>query len=242
MGTMIAEDSAPAVTEALADYRTVSRTAIISAILVVPAVIAAVLSFAVVWMDLGSAYGLVLPLPLVGVVLGALGLSTIRRYPKEYVGKPFALSALIVHLAILAVSIPWHAYIQATEVPEGYQPINFSLLQPDPEKGELYMPQSAAELSGKRVFIKGYIHPGVASGGKVDHFILVRDFGTCCFGGTPEPTHMMEVKIVNSAPKVKYSTRLVRLAGTFVATLPQSADALGMQNVVYHLEADYVQH
>jgi hypothetical protein len=239
MGTMIAEDRTPAVTEELADYRTVSKSAIIAALLVLPAGIFVLYSIAT---RLGlEALPVVLPLPLVGITLGVVSLSAIRRYPNEYVGKRIALFALIAHVALLAVSIPSHAYIQATEVPEGYQPINFSQLQPDPEKGEAYMPQSAAELSGKRVFIKGYIHPGVASTGKVDHFILVWDFGTCCFGGTPKPTHMMEVKIVHTAPRVKYSTRMVRLAGTFVATLPQSADALGMQDVIYHLEADYVQ-
>ena len=239
MGTMIAEDRAPAVTEELADYRTVSKSAIVAALLVLPSGIFVLYSIAT---RLGlEALPVVLPLPLVGIVLGVISLSAIRRYPNEYVGKSIALFGLIGHLALLAVSIPSHAYIQATEVPEGYQPISFAQLQPDPEKGEVYMPQSAVDLSGKRVFIKGYIHPGVASSGKVDHFILVRDFGTCCFGGTPQPTHMMEVKIVRTAPRLKYSTRLVRLAGTFVATLPQPADALGMQQVIYHLEADYVQ-
>ncbi|HZL91639.1 MAG TPA: hypothetical protein VFB96_24930 [Pirellulaceae bacterium] len=240
MGTMIAEDSAPAVTDALADYRTVSKSAIIAALLVLPAGAFVLYSIAT---QLGlEALPGVLPLPLVGITLGVIALSAIRRYPNEYVGKPLALFALIGHLALLAVSVPSHAYIQATEVPEGYQAISFSQLQPDPEKGEAYMPRSAFDLTGKRVFIKGYIHPGVASAGKVDHFILVRDFGTCCFGGTPQPTHMMEVKIVNTAPRVKYSTHMVRLAGTFVATPPQSADALGIQDVIYHLEADYVKH
>jgi hypothetical protein len=84
------------------------------------------------------------------------------------------------------------------------------------------------------------MHPAVASLGKIDHFILVRDFDTCCFGGQPQPTHMMEVKIVKDAPRLQYSTRLVRLAGKFEVTPPKPLASLEVQNVIYHLEADYV--
>src|SRR5262245_17531126 len=159
MGTMIAEDREPAVTEELGDYRALSRTAIISALLVLPAGVFALYS-------ISSGIGMealpgVLPLPLVGSVLAVIALTTIRRYPKEYTGKSVAILGLVAHMALMLVSIPSHAYIQATEVPEGYQPISFSDLQPDPLKGEFGMPQNAFDLSGKRVFIKGYIHPGV---------------------------------------------------------------------------------
>lgn len=240
MGTMIAEDASPAVTEDLAEYRTVSKSVIIATVLILPA--AALTAYAI-----GNQLGLealpvVVPLPLVGIVLGVFGLAAIRRYPNEYAGKTAGLLSLAVHVALLLIAIPSHAYIQATEVPEGYQPISFSDLQPDPEKGEIGLPKNAFDLAGKRVFIKGYPHPGVASMGKVDHFILVRDFGTCCFGGQPEPTHMIEVKIVGKAPRLQYSTRMVRLAGTFAVSPPRSANTLEVENVVYHLEAEYLKH
>ena len=94
----------------------------------------------------------------------------------------------------------------------------------------------------KPIFIKGYVHPAIATSGKVDNFILVRDYGTCCFGGQPPPTHMMEVKIVGNAPRVKYSTTVVRLAGKFRVMPPQSRESLDVKNVIYYLEADYVKH
>lgn len=241
MSAMIAEDQgAPAVTEEFVDYRVMSRTAVLSAVLVLPA---AVIALYTIGCGLGAeALPGVLPLPLVGVVLGLIGLLAIRRYPTEYAGKWLALIGLVFHPLVMAISLSTHLYVSATEVPEGYQPIGFSDLQPDPEKGEFGLPEKAIDLIGKRVFIKGYIHPGVASSGKVDHFILVRDFGTCCFGGQPEPTHMMEIKIVGGAPRPKYSTRMIRLAGTFAVTPPRSLQALEIQNVVYHLQADYVKH
>jgi hypothetical protein len=241
MSTTIADDREPAVREDFGNYRVFSRSAIISALLIVPAGVFALYSLA-------SGFGTealpgVLPLPLVGAVLALVALSSIRRYPKEYAGRPLATFALVSHLGMLAVSIPTHAYIQATEVPDGYQAVSFSELQPDPEKGEYGLPQHALDLVGKEVFVKGYIHPGVASSGKVDNFILVRDFGICCFGGQPPPTHMMEVKIVGKAPRLSYSTtRMVRLAGKFFVVPPQSRETLDVQNVVYYLEADYVKH
>jgi hypothetical protein len=240
MSTTIADDSEPAVMEEFGSYRVLSRSAIISALLVLPAGIFVLYSLA-------SGFGTealpgVLPLPIVGVVLAVVAMSAIRRYPKEYAGGGLAMFALASHVLMLAISIPTHAYIQATEVPKGYQPITFSELQPDPEKGEYGLPKHAFELVGKRVFVKGYVHPAVASSGKVNNFILVRDFGTCCFGGQPPPTHMMEVKLVGKAPRLAYSTRMVRLAGKFAVTPPQSRDSLSVQNVVYYLEADYVKH
>lgn len=242
MSVDVADDRQPAALDDFGDYRVLSRMAIIAAALVVPALLAVLMSFAIVWIDLGAAYGVVLPLPLIGAVLAVVALSTIRRYPKEYTGGKLAMVALVAHLAMLVVSIPTHAYFQATEVPEGYRAVTFSDLQPDPEKGEYALPKLAFDLIGKPVFIKGYVHPAVNTGGKVDNFILVRDYGTCCFGGQPPPTHMVEVKIVGKAPRVKYSTRVVRLAGKFRVMPPQARKELEVQDVVYYLEADYVRH
>lgn len=249
-GTAIAEDrmaddrtvsaytpTGGAAPEDLADYRILSKSALIAALLLIPAAIFAVFSIS---LQMGTeALPGVLPLPLVGIVLSVVGLNAIRRYPKEYAGKWLAEFALAAHVLLILGTMPYHFYVQATEVPEGYQRISFAELQPDPEKGEYGIPQRAVELTGKRIFIKGYIHPGVASAGKVDQFILVKDFGTCCFGGQPEPTHMVEVKITGNASRIPYSQRIVRLAGTF-ALAPRQGETLGVQNVLYRLEADYV--
>ena len=240
MSVDVADDRQPATIEEFGNYRVLSRTALISGLLVLPAAIFALYS-------LGSGFGTealpgVLPLPLVGAVLAVVARSSIRRYPKEYAGGPLATFALVAHVALLAVSIPYHAYVQATEVPEGYQAVSFTDLQPDPEKGEYLIPKLALDLMDKPVFIKGYVHPAVASSGKVENFILVRDFGTCCFGGQPPATHMMEVKIVGNAPRISYSTRMIRLAGKFTVMPPQKREALDVENVIYYLEADYVKH
>ena len=214
-----------------AHYRTISRSAVIALLLS----IVSLLAFFVSWM---------LVLPVVALVLGLTALSTIRRYPEEYTGAGAALVAVGISTGAFLLAATWHVVDYATEVPEGYSRVSFSELQPnmkDPNSlirnRDAILPKRAAELHGKPVFIKGYMHPGVATMGKVDHFILVPDMGTCCFGGQPKATDMIEVKIKADASRVKYSTRTVKLAGKFVLA-ERSSEIGDLHSVVYHLEAD----
>lgn len=212
-------------------YRTVSRSAVIAFILA----IVSLLAFFASWL---------LVLPVVSVVLGLTALSTIRRYPEEYTGAGAAISAVAISAGTFLLAATWHAVDYMTEVPEGYSRISFSELQPDMKdphslirNHDSILPRRAAELNGQSIFIKGYIHPGVATRGKVDHFILVPDMGTCCFGGQPKATDMIEVKIKPDASRVAYSTRTVKLVGKFV--LADHSSKFGeLHSVVYHLEAD----
>ncbi len=220
----------PAFSETVA-YRTISRSAVIALILA----FVSLLAFLVPWM---------LVLPVVSVVLGLTALSTIRRYPEEYTGSPAAVVAVGISTVTFLLAATWHAVDYATEVPEGYSRISFSELQPDMKdphslvrNRDSILPKRAADLSGKPVFIKGYMHPGVETMGKVNHFILVPDMGTCCFGGQPKATDMIEVKIKEGASRVKYSTRTVKLAGKFILA-EQSSKFGELHSVVYHLEAD----
>ena len=212
-------------------YRTISRSAIIALILS----LVSLLAFFVSWL---------LILPVVSVVLGLTALSTIRRYPEEYSGAGVAVVSVLISTNVFLLAATWHAVDYATEVPEGYSRISFSELQPNMKSPnslimnrDTILPKRAEELHGKQVFIKGYMHPGVAQLGKVDHFILVPDMGTRCFGGQPAATDMIEVKIKPDASRVKYSTRTVKLAGKFVVG-SRSSQFGELHSVVYHLEAD----
>jgi hypothetical protein len=220
----------PAFSEAIT-YRTISRSALIALILSV----VSLLAFMISWL---------LVLPVVSLVLGLTALSTIRRYPEEYTGAGVALTAILLSTGTFLMASTLHAVEYATEVPEGYSRISFSDLQPDMKNPnsltrnlDSILPKRAADLNGQPVFIKGYMHPGVATMGKVDHFILVPDMGTCCFGGQPKATDMIEVKIKPEASRVKYSTRTVKLAGKFVLA-DRSSEFGELHSVVYHLEAD----
>jgi hypothetical protein len=209
-------------------YRALSRAAIVSVVLGVFSL-------------LGLVFASLLVLPLVGLVLGLVALSTIRRYPTEYTGTGMAVLGVALNALVFVGGTARHIYVYATEVPEGYVRASFWELQPDPDYPE-YGPvsKSAIELSGKKVFIKGYMHPGVASLGKVDHFILVPDMGTCCFGGDPKSSDMIEVKVPDPNNRLAYKRRQIKLAGEF-AVGPPAGPSLQMKNPVwYHLEVHEV--
>lgn len=212
----------------LQPYRALSRAAVVSVVLGVVSLLALV-------------FPSLLILPLVGLILGLVGLSTVRRYPTEFTGSRLALLGTALGAALFVGGTARHVYVYATEVPEGYVRTGFWELQPDPDYPE-YGPVSktALDLSGKKVFIKGYMHPGVASMGKVDHFILVPDMGTCCFGGDPKSSDMIEVKVPDAANRLAYSRRQIKLAGEF-AVGPPAGQSLQMKNpVLYHLELHQV--
>jgi hypothetical protein len=232
----------PAEPEVLA-YRAISRSAVVSSVIMV-------ISLPLVLLALYSAtsdYGDAVPIGFLGAVLalfaavlGLNGVLTIRRYPAEYTGKRLAWSGFIGGLVLLVLGGGVATYTHLTEVPDGYESVSFDGdLAPDPDHPELPISPKSIELSGKPVFIKGYMHPGVASSGKVNHFILVRDFGTCCFGGQPKATHMVEVYIPDGIDRVAYSTRRLKLSGTFMLTESPS-QSLGLTNVWYHMKADQV--
>lgn len=225
-------------------YRAISRSAVIAAVLAVLASLVFVFAFVSVFSRVGDAVPLGTVASLIGgigFVLGLTAVFTIRRYPAEYTGLRLAYVAVLASFVALVGGASAATYTYATEVPEGYTRLGFYDLQPDPEFPELPIPPKAIESSGKRVFIKGYMHPGVAGGAtaKVNHFILVPDMGTCCFGGQPKPTDMIEVHIPPSQSGVAYSTRTLKLAGTFTVNR-YPTDSLGLNNVWYYLEVDQV--
>lgn len=223
-------------------YRAISRSAVIAAVLAGLASLVFAFAFVSVFSRVGDAVPLGTVASLIGAlgfVLGLTAVFTIRRYPAEYTGLKLAYVAVLASFVALVGGASAATYTHATEVPEGYTRLGFYELQPDPEFPEFPIPPKAMESSGKRVFIKGYMHPGVASSGKVSHFILVPDMGTCCFGGQPKPTDMIEVHIPASKNGVEYSTRTLKLAGTF-AVNQYPTDSLGLNNVWYFLEVDQV--
>jgi hypothetical protein len=216
----------PPAAEGIHPYRAVSRSAIVSL----------VLGFA---SSLSLIFASLLVLPLVGLVLGLVARSTIRRYPAEYTGSGLATAGIVCCAIFFLGGAARHTFDYVTEVPDGYARVGFWELQPDPDHPELPVSPKALELSGKPIFIKGYMHPGVASMGKVDHFILVPDMGTCCFGGQPKPTDMIEVRIPDAKQRLAYSTTRVKLAGKFQLSL-QPGQSLGLANVWYHLTVNEV--
>ena len=105
-----------------------------------------------------------------------------------------AVTGVALNLLVLLTGAGLHTYIYLTEVPEGYTRVHFSELQQRGQGPEMPT-ERAVEINGESVFLKGYIHPASGSG-LLKHFILVPDLGTCCFGGQPRSSDMIEVTLL----------------------------------------------
>ena len=96
--------------------------------------------------------------------------------------------------------------------------------------------ERALELDGEAVFIAGYIHPSSMDTAMSKRFVIVPDIGTCCFGGQPPLTHMIEVTLAGEEYATK-NMRKKKLAGTLrVNTNLKPID--GLTGVFYQLRAD----
>lgn len=214
----------PSVEENEYVYRPVSPMAVLSLVLGVVGLLSLTATE-----DLGVyTFGV---LPVLGILVGLASIKAVRRY--DAAGMGLARTGLTFSLITLFGGYGIIAYSAAFEVPEGAIAITYDQLQPKP--GEAIASEAQA-LDGKRVFIKGYVYPGNELTG-IKKFMLCRDNGTCCFGGQPKLTDMIEVTLKDPL-SLDFSTGLRRVAGTLSVRPDESFNGLG--GVVYHMEADYL--
>ena len=176
-------------------------------------------------------------IPAFGCLLGIMALSSIRRRPLELAGGMLAWIATVGSLVVFIAGTSIAVTIYATEVPDGYQRVGFSELQPDPQRPELPVPPSAIDLDGQRVFVKGYVYPD-DRGKSLKQFVLIPDLGTCCFGGQPKLTDMIEVTL-DDPLRTQYSYRQHKVAGVLRVDT-RIKPISGLEGVYYRLEADYL--
>lgn len=208
-------------------YRALSKAAVMSLLLAFLSLLALV-------------FPTMLVLPIVGVIFGFVALKNLRRYPDELTGRIPAIIGTFGCLAVLVGGASWHTHAYLTEVPDGYTRISYSQLQPEGMIPGTNTPQLPMELDGKRIFIKGYVHPGVSSMGRIRKFILVPDMGTCCFGGQPKRmTDMIEVTLTTSKG-IQYSLRKRKVGGILHVRYQVHKVAGGLDGGLYELKADYV--
>lgn len=179
-------------------------------------------------------------LPILGIGFGVVALASIRRYPDELVGSLPAKIGLITSGVIFVTALGMHSYIYATEVPEGYQRITFWDLRDNPKVTSIPFSEKAKEFDGEKVFLKGYVRPGTGRKTGLKEFILVGDFGDCCFGGNPDPTEIVAIDI-KIDETVDSTLSLRRIGGVFKlnpASIPINEE--GLPNIYYTIEADYI--
>lgn len=210
--------------EEYAQYRALSIPAVISlllGILSIPAMAITALLF----------------IPLIGLVLGYITIHRLRDRTHEYSGRGLALVGTVLSSVSLLVGIGFSSWTYATEVPDGYARITFDDLQKDEARPDLPFRESALQLNGKRVFVKGYVLSNEKRN-DLDSFILVPDLGTCCFGGQPKLNDMIEVKL---KPPLKTGFTYFRrkLAGTLTVD-PTYKRPDGVDGGHFKLEAEYL--
>jgi hypothetical protein len=177
-------------------------------------------------------------IPLTGIALGIYSVLLLRRRIAEFTGLGAAKVGLALCALFLVGGIARGAYVSITEVPEGYVSVKFQELQPDRMHPELPIPPSALELNGKKVFVKGYVYPDGQSS-NIKQFVLVPDMGTCCFGGQPKLTDMIQVTLRDPL-RIEYSYYRRKLSGEFKVSA-RKKPVSGLDGVYYELDADGVQ-
>lgn len=187
---------------------------------------------------LGFWFAPLVALTFFGLVFSFVALNRLNKYPQELTGRPIAWFALLLS-GFMTIGQPlYHAYIYATELPEGYERVSFSELK-SPLGAPDYPPEQALALDGKKVFLKGYPHPSSVSAASAKHFVLVPDIATCCFGGQPPLTHMIEVNLNGDQSLRLGMFSKLRLAGTL--RVDQNLKPVsGLNGVYYQLQVDRV--
>jgi hypothetical protein len=170
--------------------------------------------------------------PLAGVVWSVVALRQVRARRSELTGIPLAWAGLLLSAVMIPAGPAAVYYQEVSPVPPGYEMIGYDELQPSTKVvGEL-VPKSALDLNGKKVYIKGYVFSGSDNTG-IRKFLLVRDAGTCCFGGNPKITDRIVVSLGN-ATGMMYTKQIARVAGVFRVSPSQAPNGVGA--VYYHLD------
>lgn len=189
--------------------------------------------------------------PAVGTALGLYAVWTVYSRRDEFTGQRLAITGLALSAFMLVAGTGVQWFLNRVEVPEHYlgKEVAFNELQPQENIDlnelkrlrnanlELPLPDRAEELNGKEVFITGYVYPG-SQKDTLKKFVLVPDMKTCCFGGQPNLTDMIEVTLKDPL-RVDFSYKRRGIGGILkVHKSMQSRDQL--TGVVYELQADYL--
>jgi hypothetical protein len=175
-----------------------------------------------------------------GLILGTIALVGILHNRTEVGG----LKITVVGVSLCAASAVYGggklAYDYNTEVPDGYERVSFTAqiskpgLAYDKATGQQSIHEEVLALDGKKIFLKGFMYPTRKTSG-ITEFIMAKDNGECCFGGQPQITDMVYVKL-DKPLKVDFTDQRVSVAGVFKAGKVNRAEGL---LPIYELEAQH---
>jgi hypothetical protein len=205
----------------------------------IPSLIPVSLAFVLISLVAGV-WDVLLIIPFVGGTLAVMSLRQIRRSGGTLSGGWLACTSLSLQAIMFAGFAAMHAYSYATEVPDGYERVNFtsdiSKKGFSNQYGRLGIHPDVQQLVGKKVMIKGYMYPTKQMRG-LKSFVLCRDNGDCCFGGQPKPTDMILVKMTGDKT-VDFHDNKVMVAVSGIFKAEPTVDETGLQPV-YQLEGEF---
>ena len=205
----------------------------------IPSLIPVSMAFIVISL-VASIWDVLLVVPLIGATLAVMSLRQIRQSGGTLSGGVLACVSLSLQVAMFVGFAAMHAYSYATEVPPGYERINFtsdiSKKGFSDQNGLRGIHPDVQKLVGQKVMIKGYMYPTKQMRG-IKSFVLCRDNGDCCFGGQPKTTDMILVKMTGDKTVDFHDNKvMVSVSGIFKAE--PTIDETGLQPV-YQLDAEF---
>ena len=179
-------------------------------------------------------------IPVAGLIVSLRALSAINRLPNELTGKKLAIAGAALSGMFLVGGIAYGSFVYATEVPDGYDRVSFSQLEPgriDLERG-VPVPAEVVALDGEKIFIKGYMRPPEYRT-NISEFLLVRDNNQCCFGDLAKVKYHDQIQVRLEKPlKADYSMGIFRVAGVLHVKPENAMTQSGPP--VYSMTVDYL--
>ncbi len=172
---------------------------------------------------------------LASLYFGYKALDQIKRIPEEYTGTSLAKVGMWAAAIIGIPLLGWSLFFRS-EVPHGYQQLDYFILEPD-VNSKSRVPNAAQELSNNKtkVYVRGYMLPpprGQWTG--LTKFSICRNSDMCKFammnGSRPEDQIHIEL---TGDRTMKYTSGEIGIGGYFSVEPDQA------QQPYYLIKADY---
>ena len=177
------------------------------------------------------------PLPLAAIYFGVKALGQIERVPEEYSGKRLAKIGVGLGAGLGIVLSGWLLFFRS-DVPYGYQELNWAELEPDLNNKHEIVPPSALELGDPekktKLYVRGYIVPGRRLV-QLTEFSICRTSDQCRFAQKVgyRPTDLIHIELTGDRT-IDYTTHEIGIGGILRVDLDLP------NGTPYHVKGDYV--
>ena len=169
--------------------------------------------------------------PLAAIYFGVKALAQIERVPEEYTGRRLAQAGIGLGAAFGILLGGWLIFV-ASEVPHGYQVLDWADLEPDPKNQHEIVPSSAFELNDKKVYVRGYILPGRQQL-RLKEFSICRTSDQCRFATkTNRPIDLIHIELMGDRT-IDFTTHQIGIGGIF------HVDDKPLNGKFYGIKGDY---